>query len=189
MLFQSRWATLAHQAVHCQDDSLMCRLEGIGPRVAESLIWVPVTRSVTVEELATQLSIHESRLAQLNQLNEGHRFAPGDWVALPESSLTTPVQLSFLDLAQRRSAPPTSPGRQLPFTSPGVARLGNTSVVPAVASVPSAIPHNARSLPDVEQWQASMPQSSQEKTWVPVTRPVTVEELSSQLTIDESRLA
>ena len=60
---------------------------------------------------------------------------------------------------------------------------------PAIAPLLSAIADNSRSIPAADQLLASLPTPAQELTWVPIIESVTIEELSSQLAIDETRLA
>jgi hypothetical protein len=96
------------------------------PIASQDLTWVPVTRSVTVEELSSQLSIDESRLARLNKVDEDHRFDKGEWLALPSRDLDSLTQIASLDPADRRTSPPPQQVRHLPLTSSGVVRLGDT---------------------------------------------------------------
>jgi len=95
------------------------------PSTTQEITWVPVTRSVTVEELSSQLAIDESRLARLNRVNEDHRFVRGDWVALPSAEIASLNQVATVDANARRSTPPQRIS-SLPVTSAGVVRFGDT---------------------------------------------------------------
>lgn len=95
------------------------------PPLPEELAWVPVTESITVEELAGQLSIDESRLARLNKVDEDHRFDKGEWLALPARDLRALSQIASLDASSARSIPPQQV-RRIPLTSSGVVRFGDT---------------------------------------------------------------
>lgn len=69
--------------------------------------WVPVRQPITIEELASQLGVDETRLARLNGVNEDHRFGRGDWLAVPDRNLPPLDRLASLDSSQRRSSPRT----------------------------------------------------------------------------------
>jgi murein DD-endopeptidase MepM/ murein hydrolase activator NlpD len=95
------------------------------PPLPQELTWVAVAESVTIEELSSQLSMDESRLARLNKVDEDHRFDRGEWVALPSRSGSSLSQIASIDATSARSIPPQQV-RRLPFTSSGVIRLGDT---------------------------------------------------------------
>jgi murein DD-endopeptidase MepM/ murein hydrolase activator NlpD len=87
--------------------------------------WVPVRQSITIEELASQLGVDETRLARLNGVNEDHRFGRGDWLAVPDRNLPPLDRLASLDASQRRSSPPEPVGPE-PSRTDGVVHLGDT---------------------------------------------------------------
>jgi len=95
------------------------------PPLPQELTWVPVTDSVTIEELSSQLSIDETRLARLNKVDEDHRFDKGDWLALPTSELRALSHLASIDVTAARSIPPQQQ-RRIPLSSSGVVRFGDT---------------------------------------------------------------
>ena len=95
------------------------------PSQVQELTWVPVTESVTIEELSSQLGIDETRLARLNKVDEDHRFDKGDWLALPARELASLSQIASLDPTGRRSTPPPQV-RHVPLTSSAVVRLGDS---------------------------------------------------------------
>lgn len=95
------------------------------PPLPQELTWVAATESVTIEELATQLSVDETRLARLNQVDEDHRFDKGEWVALPTRNVAALSQIASIDPSSARSLPPQQV-RRLPLSSAGVIRLGDT---------------------------------------------------------------
>ena len=95
------------------------------PPLPEQLSWVPVVQSITIEELAGQLSIDESRLARLNKVDEDHRFDKGEWLAVPTRQLSALSQIASLDASSVRSLPPQQI-RRVPLTSSGVVRFGDT---------------------------------------------------------------
>ncbi|MFM7314149.1 MAG: LysM peptidoglycan-binding domain-containing M23 family metallopeptidase [Cyanobium sp.] len=85
-----------------------------------------MTHSVTIEELSSELSIDETRLARINRVDEDHRFDKGEWLALPSRSVDALHQIASIDPAARRTTPPAQQSRQLPLSSSGVVRLGDT---------------------------------------------------------------
>ena len=95
------------------------------PPLPQELTWVSVTQSVTIEELASRLSVDETRLARLNTVDEDHRFGKGDWVALPSREMAALSQIASLDPTSARAVPPQQVLR-VPLTSSGVIRLGDT---------------------------------------------------------------
>lgn len=95
------------------------------PPLPQELTWVPVTRSVTIEELAGQLSMDESRLARLNKVDEDHRFDKGEWLALPSDQIAALSQIASVDGTSARTIPPQQV-RRLSLTSSGVIRFGDT---------------------------------------------------------------
>ena len=95
------------------------------PPLPEELTWVPVTGSVTIEDLSSQLSLDETRLARLNNVDEDHRFDKGEWVALPAREVRSLSEIASIDASSARSIPPQQV-RRIPLTSSGVIRLGDT---------------------------------------------------------------
>lgn len=95
------------------------------PPLPQELTWIPVIESVTIEELSSALSIDETRLARLNQVDEDHRFDKGEWVALPSRDVRALSQIASLDAGAARSVPPQQV-RRIPLTSAGVIRFGDT---------------------------------------------------------------
>ena len=95
------------------------------PPLPEELTWVPVTESVTIEDLSSQLSVDETRLARLNSVDEDHRFDKGEWVALPARDVRGLSEIASLDATSARSIPPQQV-RRIPLTSSGVVRFGDT---------------------------------------------------------------
>lgn len=95
------------------------------PSLSQELTWVPVSESITIEELASQLSIDETRLARLNKVDEDHRFDKGEWLALPSRAVDGLSQIASLDATGARSVPPQQV-RRIPLTSSGVIRLGDS---------------------------------------------------------------
>jgi murein DD-endopeptidase MepM/ murein hydrolase activator NlpD len=69
-------------------------------------LWVKVRSDVPLEELANKLSVNETQLARLNEVNEDHRFLPGDWLVLPTSSSRKAKNLASLDTSALRRTPP-----------------------------------------------------------------------------------
>ncbi len=69
-------------------------------------LWVKVRSEVAIEQLASQLSLDESRLARLNDVNEDHAFKPGDWLVLPSQSSRQAKQLAAIDTSELRRTPP-----------------------------------------------------------------------------------
>ncbi len=69
-------------------------------------LWVKVRSEVTVEELSEQLELNETRLAKLNEVDEDHRFSPGDWLVLPSQQTRKAKLLASLDTSDLRRNPP-----------------------------------------------------------------------------------
>lgn len=86
-------------------------------------LWVKVRYEVSVEELSQQLELNESRLAKLNDVDEDHRFSPGDWLVLPSQQTRKAKLLATLDTSDLRRNPPiqTPP----PVEEAPVGRLGD----------------------------------------------------------------
>lgn len=94
------------------------------PSPSSERVWVRVRSAVTNEDLASRLSIPEERLAQLNDVNEDHRYDSGDWLVLPSQKVRWAKQLAALDTSDLRRSPPlhTPP----PVEESAVVRFGDT---------------------------------------------------------------
>lgn len=88
-------------------------------------VWVPVRQAISIEELSSRLGVDESRLARLNGVDEDHRFARGDWLAVPGGDLDGLSRIASLDGSQRRPSPPVESNTESPDAS-GVVHLGDT---------------------------------------------------------------
>lgn len=87
-------------------------------------LWVKVRSEVTIEELATQLNLNETNLAKLNEVNEDHRFNPGDWLVVPSQDSRKTKLVASLDSSEMRRNPPIqSPP---PVEEPPAARFSDT---------------------------------------------------------------
>ncbi len=95
------------------------------PPLPQELTWVSATESVTIEELSSQLSIDETQLARLNNVDEDHRFDRGEWIALPSRDQSSLSQIASVDASSARTIPPQQVQRT-PLTSSGVIRFGDT---------------------------------------------------------------
>ncbi|MEB3198953.1 MAG: M23 family metallopeptidase [Synechococcaceae cyanobacterium] len=93
------------------------------PNTADRL-WVRVRQSVTIEELSGQLNLDETRLAQLNDVDEDHQFRPGDWLVTPSQGSQRLRTLAALDTTQLRRTPPV--GSPPPVAGVGVVQIGDT---------------------------------------------------------------
>lgn len=87
-------------------------------------IWLRVRSAVSNEELASSLAIPEERLAQLNDVNEDHRYDSGDWLVLPTRKLPSAKQLAALDTSEPRRTPPLQ--APPPLQDSTVVRFGDT---------------------------------------------------------------
>jgi murein DD-endopeptidase MepM/ murein hydrolase activator NlpD len=94
------------------------------PPASDGRIWVRLLRSATNEDLADRLSIPEERLAELNAVNEDHRYSRGAWLVLPSQSIESARRVSMLDANRLRHSPPleTPP----PAVEASVVRFGDT---------------------------------------------------------------
>ena len=94
------------------------------PSPSSERVWVRVRSAITNEDLATRLSIAEERLAELNDVNEDHRYDSGDWLVLPSQKVRSAKQLASLDTSDLRRTPPlhTPP----PLEESAVVRFGDT---------------------------------------------------------------
>ena len=72
-------------------------------------LWVKVRSSISIEELASELSQDETRLAKLNDVNEDHEFTSGDWLVLPSQSSKKAKHLASIDTSEIRRTPPLAP--------------------------------------------------------------------------------
>lgn len=105
------------------EDSLEAGLIAALPSAADRL-WVRVRQPVALEQLAQQLQLNESRLAQLNDVNEDHQFSDGDWLVVPTQQTRQVKLLASLDTSElRRSAPLQQPP---PTQETGIVRVGDT---------------------------------------------------------------
>ena len=76
------------------------------PATSTERVWVKVRSGISNEDLANRLAIQEERLAELNDVNEDHRYASGEWLVLPSQSLRSAKQLASLDTTELRRSPP-----------------------------------------------------------------------------------
>ena len=76
------------------------------PPTSTERVWVKVRSGISNEDLASRLAIQEERLAELNDVNEDHRYSSGDWLVLPSQSLRSAKQLASLDTTELRRSPP-----------------------------------------------------------------------------------
>jgi murein DD-endopeptidase MepM/ murein hydrolase activator NlpD len=75
---------------------------------ASDRLWVKVRNPISIEQLASQLSQDETRLAKLNDVNEDHEFSQGDWLVLPSQSSKRAKQLAAIDTSELRRSPPVA---------------------------------------------------------------------------------
>jgi murein DD-endopeptidase MepM/ murein hydrolase activator NlpD len=87
-------------------------------------IWVKVRSEVTVEDLARQLDLSESRLARINEVDEDHRFGPGDWLVVPSQNSRKAKLLAALDTSDLRRNPPIQ--NPPPLEETPAARVGDS---------------------------------------------------------------
>jgi murein DD-endopeptidase MepM/ murein hydrolase activator NlpD len=87
-------------------------------------VWVQVKQSVSVEELSSGLQVDETRLARLNDVDEDHRFAGGDWLSVPRDRSTRLKGLDTLDARALRPEPPVQIASAGGVS--GVVRFGDT---------------------------------------------------------------
>lgn len=104
--------------------------ESLDPSLIASLptssdrLWVRVRQPIALEELARQLDLNESRLANLNEVDEDHQFGDGDWLVVPSQQSRQVKLLASLDTTElRRSAPLQQPP---PAQDTGIVRVGDT---------------------------------------------------------------
>lgn len=118
--------TLAFGSGGFEDPSQIDRhlLEAMPAATADQL-WGQVRQPVMLEDLARDLQISSSVLAELNDVEAQHRFDRGDWVVLPSKQSRVAKQLAVLDASSLRRTPPPlllPP----PVQTTGVVRLGET---------------------------------------------------------------
>ena len=89
-------------------------------------LWVKVRRSISIEELASQLAQDETKLAKLNEVNEDHQFNSGDWLVLPSQSSKVAKQLASIDTSELRRSPPLAPPPEP--QEPASVRLGDSLI-------------------------------------------------------------
>lgn len=94
------------------------------PSPSSERVWVRVRSAITNEDLATRLSISEERLAELNDVNEDHRYDSGDWLVLPSQKVRSAKQLASLDTSDLRRTPPLH--IPPPIEESAVVRFGDT---------------------------------------------------------------
>ncbi len=87
-------------------------------------LWVKVRSEVQLEDLANQLSVNETQLARLNEVNEDHRFLSGDWLVLPTAASRQAKNLASLDTSALRRTPPIQ--APPPLEQSAVVRFGET---------------------------------------------------------------
>ncbi len=87
-------------------------------------VWVKVRRPVSIEELSSALDLDESRLAQLNDVDEDHRFTGGEWLVVPSLNKELLGGIASLDPSALRQTPPVS--TPPPVEKDGVVRFGDT---------------------------------------------------------------
>jgi murein DD-endopeptidase MepM/ murein hydrolase activator NlpD len=83
-----------------------------------------VRRPVSIEELSSQLSLQEERLAKLNDVDEDHRFERGDWLVVPSQQTRYIKMLAAIDTSDLRRSPPLQ--APPPVEARGEVRLGDT---------------------------------------------------------------
>lgn len=115
-------ADLSSESSSINDDfssSLLAALPASSDR-----LWVRVRQSIALEDLARQLELNESGLARLNEVNEDHQFAHGDWLVVPSQQTRQVKLLAALDTSElRRTAPLQQPP---PPQEIGTIRVGDT---------------------------------------------------------------
>jgi murein DD-endopeptidase MepM/ murein hydrolase activator NlpD len=94
------------------------------PAPSADRVWVKVRSTISNEDLATRLSIPEESLAELNDVNEDHRYDSGEWLVLPSQKVRTAKQLASLDTSQLRRTPPLE--APPPLEDSSVVRFGDT---------------------------------------------------------------
>lgn len=87
-------------------------------------VWVKVRRTISIEELSFALDLDESRLARLNEVDEDHQFANGDWLVIPSRGKERLGRIASLDPSALRQSPPVS--SPPPLERNGIVRLGDT---------------------------------------------------------------
>ena len=87
-------------------------------------LWVKIRSDVQLEELAGQLSVNETQLARLNEVNEDHRFLSGDWLVLPTASRRKAKNLASVDTSAVRRTPPIR--APPPLEQSAIVRFGET---------------------------------------------------------------
>lgn len=101
-------------------------------------VWAQVTRTISNEDLSSQLGVDETLLAGLNETDEDHRYLSGDWVALPLRKADQASRIASLDARALRQTlplqtpPPVAspaPRSTASHTAPStVVRFGDTLV-------------------------------------------------------------
>jgi murein DD-endopeptidase MepM/ murein hydrolase activator NlpD len=91
---------------------------------AADRVWVKVRSLVSIEELSSALDVDETRLASLNDVDEDHQFASGDWLVVPSRGRERLGRIASLDSSVQRQSPPVS--APPPVESNGVVRFGDT---------------------------------------------------------------
>ncbi len=89
-----------------QDPSSIADPSLIAALPSTDRLWVKVRAEVGIEQLASQLSLDETRLARLNDVNEDHAFQPGDWLVLPSQASRQAKLLAAIDTSELRRTPP-----------------------------------------------------------------------------------
>ncbi|MEB3308036.1 MAG: peptidoglycan DD-metalloendopeptidase family protein [Cyanobacteriota bacterium] len=94
------------------------------PAPSNDRIWLRLRNATSNEQLAERLSVPEERLAQLNDVNEDHRYDAGDWLVIPSKAESSIAKVLVLDPASARRTPPLE--APPPAEDSPVVRFGDT---------------------------------------------------------------
>lgn len=89
-------------------------------------LWVQVTQPTSIEQLSLALRMDESRLARLNDVDEDHQFALGEWLAVPAQGKAHLRQIASINSQELRNSPPLR--QPPPVSASGEVRWGDTLV-------------------------------------------------------------
>jgi murein DD-endopeptidase MepM/ murein hydrolase activator NlpD len=106
------------------DEASLETLVAALPAPSNDKLWVKVRQPVSLEELSSQLSVQEERLAKLNDVDEDHRFDRGDWLVVPAQQTRQVKLLAAIDTSELRRTPPLQ--APPPVQAKGEVRLGDT---------------------------------------------------------------
>ena len=97
-------------ALESNDSSLDLDKSSLDPKVStdSQLRWFKVAATTPLENFAEFLQQDPEALAELNKTSVTHVFAPGSWVALPESARSIAVTLTTLNRDSELAALPVS---------------------------------------------------------------------------------